>query len=143
LAPAIGAAMNGRLNCQASAICAMLLPRAPRKTPAERPQSAGEFTRLFQMAVERMSEAEQRWNPPHCERPTVVLKPVKSGSGILSELNEQPTQFRRPEALAAQIVERAALPSGQTSARWLHPLLIALGASAFWRYRLQRCSSSC
>jgi len=103
---------------------------ALRKAPAERPQSAGEFAQLFQAAVERLSEAEQRWNPPHGERPSIVLKPVKSGSGILSELNEQPTQLRRPEPLAAQTVERAALPSAQASAGWQRLLMIALGISA-------------
>jgi serine/threonine protein kinase len=103
---------------------------ALRKAPAERPHSAGEFARLFQAAVERLSEADQRWNPPHSERPSIVLKPVKSGSGILSELNEQPTQLRRPEALAAQTVERATLPSAQARANWQRPLLIALGVLA-------------
>jgi serine/threonine protein kinase len=103
---------------------------ALRKAPAERPQSAGEFARLFQAAVDRLSEAEQRWNPPHCERPSIVLKPVKSGSGILGELNEQPTQLRRPESLAAQTVVRDALSSAQVRANWQRPLSIALGVLA-------------
>jgi serine/threonine-protein kinase len=107
-----------------------VVARALHKAPAERPQSAGELARLFQAAMERLSEAEQRWNPPRCERPTIVLKPVKSGSGILSELNEQPTHLRRPAQLATQTAERAVPSSAQVSVKRQRPLLIALSVLA-------------
>lgn len=96
------------------------------KAPAERPQSAGEFARLFQAAVARLSEAEQRWNPPQVERPKIVLRPVKGESGILRELDE-PTHSRRPAQRAAQSAERAALQLTDGKQRLL---LLALGILA-------------
>ncbi|MDW8298611.1 MAG: serine/threonine-protein kinase [Anaerolineae bacterium] len=80
------------------------------KSPSERPQSAGELARLFQAAVAKLSEAEQRWNPPHCERPLIVLQPVQSSSGVLRELNVQSTQMRRPEPLSKRAAEETTVP---------------------------------
>lgn len=100
------------------------------KSPAERPQSAGEFARLFQAAVARLPEAEQRWNPPHCERPPIVLKPVKSGSGMLRELNEQPTLSRRPEGFAQQVTtQQTSVERAQSGNRAITALLIALAVA--------------
>ncbi|PJF36316.1 MAG: hypothetical protein CUN49_06085 [Candidatus Thermofonsia Clade 1 bacterium] len=99
------------------------------KSPAERPQSAGEFARLFQEAVARLPEAEQRWNAPLCERPAIVLKPVKSGSGLLRELNEQSTHLRQLEALAARELQPASAPP-QRAKGANQALMVVLGALA-------------
>ncbi len=97
------------------------------KSPSERPQSAGEFARLFQAAVARLSEAEQRWSPPQCPRPPIVLKPVKGGSGVLQELNEQSTLVRRPEGPARQTAQgRAIAQAPKHPAQPDRGLLIAL-----------------
>ncbi len=115
-----------QLNQVPSALDAVVLS-ALSKSPAERPQSAGELARLFQAAVARLPEAEQRWNAPICERPPILLKPVGSGSGLLRELNEQPTQLRRSEGLATQTAERAAAGRApQGAQRGSEALLIAL-----------------
>ncbi|MDL1922551.1 serine/threonine protein kinase [Chloroflexi bacterium CFX3] len=97
------------------------------KAPAERPQSAGELAQHFRNAVATLPDKDQRWNAPHIERPHIVLKPVKGGSGILRELNEQPTLMRRPDQLSLSTTEhRAAPPSPARRTRRTQNAVIAV-----------------
>ncbi len=98
-----------QLNAVPAALDNVILS-ALSKAPAERPQSAGELAKHFRAAVAQLPDTDQRWNAPHTERPPIVLKPVKGGSGILRELNDQPTLTRRPEPLALSTTEHHSAP---------------------------------
>lgn len=119
-----------QLNTVPAALDSVILS-ALSKAPAERPQSAGELAQCFYAAVAQLPDADQHWNAPHTERPPIVLKPVKGGSGILRELNDQPTLTRRPEQLALSTTEQRAspspaLPSATRATRQAQNILIAV-----------------
>jgi serine/threonine-protein kinase len=119
-----------QLNAVPAALDKAILS-ALSKAPAERPQSAGELAQHFRDAVAQLPDKDQRWNAPHTERPPIVLKPVKGGSGILRELNENPTLMRRPEQLALSTTEHrssppAALPSATSPTRRAQNALIVI-----------------
>lgn len=74
-----------------------VVSQALAKQPGDRPQSAGEFARLFKLAVDVMPDDLQWHVAKQRPRPTLMLMPVRSGTGALSgsRMSDPPTRPTR------------------------------------------------
>lgn len=68
---------------------------ALNKLPSLRPQSAGEYARIFRSALDALPPATRKIVPPHGTRPSITYKPVHTATGKLIALNENTTVRKR------------------------------------------------